>query len=574
MKKLTSFLLVILVFSACSEKKQIFEAPILKNIGTYRVSITTPSEYAQLFFNQGVIMANGFNHAEAERSFRESIRQDSTFAMGYWGIAYVLGPNYNSGGESMGVIRDIKNAVKKAVRFSSHVSPWEKALIHAIQIKFPADSLTTNDEEYSRSMKSAYADFPDNDFVATLYAESIMNLHAWDFYTKKGGEPRPWTAELLEVLEHAIRINPTNPLANHLYLHATEAAPDVERALPSAERLKTLVPSAGHLVHMPSHIYINTGDYHEGSIANERAVVADSIYIAECQSQGVYPQLYYPHNYHFLAATAAFEGNGAKSIEAAYKTVNILDKRYFREAGYETVLHYATIPMHVLVKFEQWEKIIAMPRPDADLAYPLAIWHYARGMAYANLNKPGEAQIELDSLNKLTQSEEVKSVIIWSINRAEDVCKIASLVLQAELLTGKGEYAAAIELLKQAIELEDNLNYNEPPDWFFSVRHLLGNVLMLSGDYPGAEKIYREDLIEWPKNGFALSGLHESLMGQNKKGEAEDVKQQFDLAWKYADSELKYSRIDKGKRKNLALKIDENSPNTLVYLASTVCLTK
>jgi len=190
------------------------------------------------------------------------------------------------------------------------------------------------------------------------------------------------------------------------------------------------------------------------------------------------------------------------------------------------------------------------------------------------LNKPGEAQIELDSLNKLTQSEEVKSVIIWSINRAEDVCKIASLVLQAELLTGKGEYAAAIELLKQAIELEDNLNYNEPPDWFFSVRHLLGNVLMLSGDYPGAEKIYREDLIEWPKNGFALSGLHESLMGQNKKGEAEDVKQQFDLAWKYADSELKYSRIDKGKRKNLALKIDENSPNTLVYLASTVCLTK
>lgn len=574
MKKLTSFLLLILVFTACSEKKLIFEAPILKNIGTYRVNITTSSEYAQLFFNQGVIMANGFNHAEAERSFRESIRQDSTFAMGYWGIAYVLGPNYNSGGESMGAIRDIKNAVKKAVRFSSHVSPWEKALIQAIQIKFPADSLTTNEEGYSRSMKSAYADFPDNDFVATLYAESMMNLHAWDFYTKKGGEPRPWTPELLEVLEHAIRINPTNPLANHLYLHATEAAPDVEKALSSAERLKTLVPSAGHLVHMPSHIYINTGDYHEGSIANERAVVADSIYIAECQSQGVYPQLYYPHNYHFLAATAAFEGNGAKSIEAAYKTVNILDKRYFREAGYETVLHYATIPMHVLVKFEQWEKIIATPRPDADLAYPLAIWHYARGMAYANLNKPGEAQIELDSLNKLTQSEEVKRVIIWSINRAEDVCKIASLVLQAELLTGKGAYAAAIELLKQAIELEDNLNYNEPPDWFFSVRHLLGNVLMLSGDYAGAEKIYREDLIEWPKNGFALSGLHESLMGQNKKGEAEDVKQQFDLAWKYADSELKFSRMDKAKRKNLTLKIDENSPNTLVYLASTVCMTK
>lgn len=568
------FLLLILVLISCSDKKLTFEAPILKNIGDYQVNVTTNSEYSQLFFNQGVIMANGFNHAEAERSFRESIRLDSTFAMGYWGIAYVLGPNYNSGGENMGAINDIKNAVKNAVRFSSNATPWETAVVKAIQIKFPADSLTTNDEAYSLSMKAAYSEFPENDFVATLYAESIMNLHAWDFYSKKGGEPRPWTAELLEVLEKAISINPKNPLANHLYLHATEAGPNVEKALSSAERLKTLVPSAGHLVHMPSHIYINTGDYHEGSVANEQAVIADSIYIAECKSQGVYPQYYYPHNYHFLAATAAFEGRGSKSIEAAYKTVSILDKKYFREAGYETVLHYATIPMHVLVKFEQWEKILASPKPDEDLAYPKAIWHYARGMAYANLNKPTEAQIELDSLNKLSESEDVKRIIIWSINPAKEVCKIASNVLHAELMTQKGDYKKAVELLNQAITLEDNLNYNEPPDWFFSVRHLLGDILIKSGDYAGAEKIYNEDLTEWPKNGFALNGLYESLKAQSKIQEAEEVKKQFEVAWKYADSELKYSRIDKDKRNNLTLKIDENSPNTLVYLASTMCLTK
>lgn len=574
MKRQLLFLLVILVMIRCADKKPTFEAPILKNIGDYQVKVSTNSEYSQLFFNQGVIMANGFNHAEAERSFRESVKQDSTFAMGYWGVAYVLGPNYNSGGENMGAINDIKGAVKNAVRFGSHSSPWEKAVIKALEIKFPADSLTTNHEAYSASMKAAYAEFPDNDFVATLYAESIMNLHAWDFYSKKGGEPRPWTSELLQVLEHAITINPENPLANHLYLHATEAAPDVEKALASAERLKTLVPSAGHLVHMPSHIYINTGDYHEGSIANEKAVIADSIYIAECKSQGVYPQYYYPHNYHFLAATAAFEGRGSKSIEAAYKTVSILDKKYFREAGYETVLHYATIPMHVLVKFEQWEKILTSPKPDDDLAYPKAIWHYARGMAYANLNKLSEAQIELDSLNKLSESEDVKRIIIWSINPAQQVCKISSNVLSAELMTKRGDYKTAVELLKQAMVLEDGLNYNEPPDWFFSVRHLLGDALMNSGDYVESEKIYREDLALWPKNGFALNGLYESLKGQNKIKEAEDVKKQFEIAWQYADSQLKYSRIDKDKRMNLTLKVDENSPNTIVYLASAMCMPK
>ena len=566
--------LVLVVLTSCSEKKVIFEAPMLKNIGNYRVKVTTNSEYAQLFFNQGVIMANGFNHAEAERSFREAVKQDPAFAMGYWGIAYVLGPNYNSAGNNMGVINDIRKAVENAVRLSENAGDWEKAVIKSIRIKFPADSVASNAEGYAEAMKTAYTQFPDNDFVATLYAESIMNLHPWDFYVKKGGEPRPWTPEVVSLLEKVIAINPENPLANHLYLHATEAGANVEKALPSAERLKTLVPAAGHLVHMPSHIYINTGDYHEASIANENAVVADSIYIAECKSQGIYPQLYYPHNYHFLAATTALEGRGARAIEAAYKTVSILDKKYFREAGYETVLHYTTIPLHLLIKFEQWEKILASPKPDEDLDYPKAIWHYARGMAYTNLNKPGEAKNELDSLNKLMGSEEVKKIIIWGLNPADQICRIASNVLKAELLTKKGNYKPAIALLNEAIRLEDQLNYNEPPDWFFSVRHILGDVLMKAGDYKAAEKIYKEDLDYWPKNGFALNGLYESLKAQNNIKEAQEVKKEFDMAWKIADSELKFSRIDTDKRKDLVLKIDEDSPNALVYLANSLCMTR
>ncbi len=574
MKRLPDFFLLILVLAGCSGKKLVFEAPILKNIGNYQVKVTTTSKYSQLFFNQGIIMANGFNHAEAERSFRESVRQDSSFAMGYWGIAYVLGPNYNSAGQNMGVINDIKDAVKKAVRFSKNAAPWELAAVNAIQIKFPPDSITTNAEGYAEAMKAAHAQFPENDFVATLYAEAVMNLHPWDFYVRKGGEPRPWTPEVVSLLERVITINPENPLANHLYLHATEAGPHVEKALASAERLKSLVPSAGHLVHMPSHIYINTGDYHQGSVANEKAIIADSIYIAECKSQGVYPQLYYTHNYHFLAATAAFEGRGSRSIEAAYKAVSILDKKYFHEPGYETILHYTTIPFHVLVKFEQWEKILSSPKPEKDMVYTQAIWHYARGMAYANLGKTGEARKELDSLEQLGQREEVRRIIVWGLNPAEQICKIASNVLRAEILAKNGDYKPAAELLRQAVQLEDNLNYNEPPDWFFSVRQILGDVLMNSGDYAAAESIYREDLTLWPKNGFSLNGLYESLRAQNKLKESEEVKQQFDVAWKYGESALRYSRIDKEKRRDLALRIDKDSPGSLVYLAGSICMTR
>lgn len=562
-----------LLTTGCKESRPTFEAPVLKNIGDYSVPVTTKSKYSQLFFNQGIIMANGFNHAEAERSFREAIRQDTTFAMGYWGIAYVLGPNLNST-SNMGQVNEIRNAVKKAVALSEKAAAWEKAVIKAIQVKFPEDTVLTDAEGFSNSMKQAHIKFPENSFVATLYAESIINLHPWDYYAHKGGEPRPWTPEIVSLLEKVISIDTKNPLANHLYLHATEAGSDLTKALVSAERLKTLVPSSGHLVHMPSHIYINTGDYHEGSIANEAAVIADSIYIAQCKSQGYYPQMYYPHNYHFLAATAAFEGRGARSIEAAYKTASLVDKKYYHEPGFEMTQHYLTIPSHILIKFGQWEKILALPKPTDDLIYPTAIWHYARGMAYVNLDKIEQAKDELKKLNELSQSPSIAEQLNWGINRVTEVCKISSKVLEAELYVKDGKYNVAISLFTDAIKIEDNLNYTEPPDWFFSVRHLLGNLLLKTKDYEQSEKIYKEDLVYWPKNGFALNGLFESLAGQGKTKEAEEIKKQFKDAWKYADTDLKASVIDPEKRKNLTLRIDETSPSTLVYLASSFCMTK
>lgn len=552
-----------------TELDQNFDAPLLSNLGNYSLDITTSSDLASKFFTQGIIMANGFNHAEAARSFKEAVKQDTTCAIAHWGVAYVLGPNYNT--DRTEGNKEIYSAVNNAVKYAREAQPWERALIHAMQKRYPTDGTSVDENAYADAMRKVYEEFPENDFIVTLYAESMMNLHAWDLYTRKGGEPKPWTPLIVSTLELAIQLNNDNPLANHLYLHATEAAPDVEKALTSAERLKALVPGAGHLVHMPSHIYINTGDYHEGSIANENAVRVDSIYIAQCKSQGVYPQLYYPHNWHFLAATAALEGRATRSIEAAFKTAEIIDQRYLQQDGFSTTQHYITIPQHVLVKFSQWEKIKAMPKPNQELVYPTAIWHYARGMAFANTQNLAKAVEELEILKQLGNSEELKDLWIWEINTAADICAIASHVLEGEIAVKSGELESAVGHFQKAVAIEDQLNYNEPPDWFFSVRHLLGNVLLELNRGSEAELVFREDLSYWVKNGYALNGLHHSLLQQGKNEEAKNVSMQFIQAWQYADIELKYSRIDESKRKDLAIQLNENTATDLVYLAGTFC---
>lgn len=563
---------IFFLFPGCSKKmqQQEIDAPLLNNLGDYHIEITTNSPQAAKFVNQGIVLANAFNHVEAERSFHAAVKIDSTCAMGYWGIAYVLGPNYNTGG-TLGEINQIREAVNQALKFSINAQPWEKALIETTLVKYPANSDTVNMIGFREAMKNVYEKFNKNDFITTLYAESIMNLHAWDFYTRKGGEAKPWTPEIIGLLEHALKLNPKNPLANHLYIHAMEASPDVEKALVCAERLKTLVPGAGHLIHMPSHVYINTGNYHEGTVANEKAVVADSIYIAECQAQGVYPQLYYPHNYHFLSATAALEGRGAKSIEAAFKMANIIDSYYLRLPGFETTQHYITVPYNVLVKFAQWEKILSLPKPEDDLKYPLAIWHYARGMAFANLGKMEKAGSELDIVQQYANDPDLNNMLIWEINSMADIVRIAENVLAGEISRIYGDYDKSIENFSLAITFEDQLNYNEPPDWFFSVRHFLGDVYLTVGKNKEAEEVYREDLSYWIDNGYALNGLYYSLVNQKREEEAGLIRDQFKEAWKYADSELKYSRIDPIKRKNLVIKVDSRSPSDLKYVVSTLC---
>lgn len=528
------------------------QAPLFDNLGKYKLTITTTSKLAQRFFNQGLNLTYGFNHGEAERSYREAVRQDSTCAMCYWGRAYVLGTNYNAAMEDA-VKQEAQQMTKKALAHTEGVSGWEKALIEASASRFNYDKTEDQsvlDQDYAEAMRKVYQQFPQHDDIATFYAEALMNLHPWDLHTKQG-EPKPWTLEIISHLETILERNADHPGANHLYIHAVEASATPERGLPSADRLGDLMPGAGHLVHMPSHIYIRTGHYHKGSDVNEKATVVDSLYIASCNAQGVYPLAYFPHNIHFLAATAALEGRGETSINAAFRVAAHTDTAMMREPGLQTLQHYLMIPHYVLVKFRQWDHILTLKRPEDDLLYPLAVWHYARGMAFAGKNQLEKAQEALTEVKTMAQNSALGEITIWDLNSVDQLINIASRVLEAEILRKQGDRASAIALLNEAITIEDQLNYNEPPDWFFSVRHALGAVLLEAQQFTAAEKIYRKDLFFLPENGWSLNGLHLSLVGQNKLEEALEVQERFEKAWQYADITLTASEVKPGAYQNI-----------------------
>ncbi|MBS1754864.1 MAG: hypothetical protein KF741_11620 [Ferruginibacter sp.] len=521
------------------------KAPLFNGLDGINFKISTTSEEAQKYFNQGMMLAYGFNHAEAARSFYEATRLDSNCAMAWWGFAYVLGPNYNAGMEPDNYTRAY-NAMMKAASLTKNCTSLEKEMIQAIQARYiktaPSDR-SSLDIAYAAAMKKVYEQFPSNPDVGALYAESLMNLHPWDLYDKQSKLPKEWTHELVAVLEHLMKINPMHPGAHHFYIHALEASATPEKALKSASLLDTLVNGAGHLLHMPSHIYINTGHYHKGTIANLRAIAVDSIYTIACNAQGVYPLAYYPHNYHFLTATAALEGNSNLSWNAALKLQAHTAKDLMQEPEWGTLQHYYSIPYYIAVKFGMWDTILSIPQPTKNLIYPTAIWHYAKGMAYLGKNDIVNAKKELSAIKVLATDTLLNQITIWGINTTTDLVQIASKVLEAEIAARQYQFTSSIALLYEAIAIEDKLNYNEPPDWFFSVRHHLGAVLLKAGKYSDAENVYQKDLQTWKNNGWALMGLYQSLIFQKKEKEALQVKAAFDEAWQYADIKISSSSV-------------------------------
>lgn len=519
------------------------KAPLLEGLQGLDFTVTTQSEEAQKYINQGLMLAYGFNHAEAARSFFQAGRADSSCAMAFWGFAYVLGPNYNGGMEDDNYERAY-GAILKAKELSSTCSPREKALIEAMATRYSAkvpEDRSDLDLAYAQAMKKVYQQFPSDPDIGAMYAESLMNLHPWDLYDKTSKEAKPWTPEIVDILVNLMNLYPKHPGPHHFYIHAMEASAFPEKALPSAHLLDTLVPGSGHLVHMPSHIYINTGDYHLGSLSNIQAVEVDSIYTATCHAQGAYPLAYYPHNYHFLAATATLEGNSAWAWDAAIQLQNHTAKDLMAQEGWGTLQHYYTIPYYIAVKFGLWDKILNIQAPPENLPYPQAVLNYARGMAFLGKKDLQNAKNELKMLDSLAQDQSLKELTIWEINSTYDLIQIANMMLSAEIKAREGKIDEAVNLLIKAVSVEDNLNYNEPPDWFFSVRHHLGYLQLKSGKNVDAEKTYRKDLETWKKNGWALIGLQKSLEAQKKNKEALIVKAEFDKAWKYADIKINSS---------------------------------
>ena len=523
-----------------TEKK----APLFSGLEGIHFPVSTNSTEAQKYFDQGLMLAYGFNHAEAARSFYEAGRQDSSCAMCLWGFAYVLGPNYNAGMEPDNLQRAY-DAVQKAKRLSASGTQKEKDLIEALTSRYAKDdkvARTILDSTYASNMRNVFEKYPDDVDIAVLFAESLMNQHPWQLF-RKDGTIQPWTPEIIKVLKHALDLDPRHAGANHFYIHAVEMSQQPGEALTSADLLRDLVPGAGHLIHMPSHTYIRIGRYHEGVLTNLKAVAVDSLYTVACHAQGAYPLAYYPHNYHFLAACATLDGESRYANMGADQTRFHAHEKLLLDPAWATLQHYYTIPFYIQVKLGLWKDIQRSAEPEELLKYPRVIWHYSNGMADLSQNKIGKAQKHLREMKFIMQDTTIKKLTIWNINNLYDLCEIASRTLEGEIHAREKDYSRAIAELREATAMEDALNYNEPPDWFFSVRHNLGAVLIQAGKYQDAIRVYEEDLQKLPENGWALIGLMNAYEKLGEKNKYIEMKNRFEDAWKYADIKIASSRI-------------------------------
>lgn len=517
-------------------------APLMENLGKYGMKVSTANERAQLFFNQGLNLYYGFNHLEAFRSFKEVARLDPDCAMAYWGQALSLGPNINLPMDPADT-ETVYKALQQAIALKGKASPMEQLMIDALSKRYTAEALKDRkslDEAYAHAMEEVARQYPDHLDVNTLYAESLMDLHPWDFW--KNGVAQAWTAKPVQVIDNVVFKNPNHPGANHLNIHILEASPEPDKAAASADRLLNLVPGSGHLVHMPSHIYIRVGRYLDGVESNERAVKTDEEYIAQCKVQGVYPLFYYPHNYHFLLACTQMAGMSNKSIQTAEALQKNIPVEMLNIPDFVTLQHWYSMPWYNMVRFGKWNDILQINEPVDSLKYIKSVWHYARGMAYTKTNKLKEATSELTKLKVLIADPFMESTI-GGFNSFRNVLTIGQHILEAEMEAKQNHYDKSIQLLTKAIEIEDNLLYQEPPDWYHPARQVLGGILLEAKKPALAEQRFREDLKQYRDNGWSLLGLYQSLQVQGKKNEAIEVKKKFDKAFVKADITLKSARF-------------------------------
>jgi tetratricopeptide (TPR) repeat protein len=509
---------------------------LFKNLGNYQHPISTNNSLAQRYFNRGLILAYGFNHAEAARSFQKAAKQDPNCAMCYWGIALVLGPNINAPMEA-DALPEAWQALQKAIALSNNATEQEKAYIQALAKRYPpqwVEDRKSHDLDYANAMREVARRYPDDLDAATLFAEALMDTTPWDYWDENGN-PKPEGKEIMATLESVLDRNSNHPGANHLYIHAVEKERP-ELGVASADRLMKLVPNSGHLVHMASHIYIRVGRYHDAVVSNQRGIEADNAYVAsKSEISGIYPLAYMPHNHHFLWFAALMTGQSKLALEAAQHTAQV-DPKLMRDPELAGALqHYYTIPMYTLARFGKWNEILATPAPDADLKYPMGVWHYTRGMALVGKGQPEQAIRELEHLKAIAAEPSLAEVKIWGFNPTASILKLASEVLAGEIAAQQENYQQAIAHLEKAVNLEDSLVYTEPADWYQPTRQALGAILLKANRSAEAERVYREELKIYPNNGWSLYGLAQSLEAQGKSEEAKALQTEFKEAWKYAD---------------------------------------
>jgi tetratricopeptide (TPR) repeat protein len=513
--------------------------PLFEDLGAHHHAVTTSNEMAQRYFDQGLRLIFGFNHDEAERAFREAARLDPNCAMAWWGVAYALGPNYNLPMSSEKNALALE-AVQKAQSLQSGVSEPERAYIAAVATRYSSDPKADRaalDRAYSYAMKALHERYPDDNDAAVLYAESLMDLKPWQLWTHDG-RPAEGTTEIVRILETVLARDPNHPGANHYYIHAVEASPDPGKALPSAERLKSLAPGAGHLVHMPAHIFIRTGDYNGAIEANASAARADEAYFARTKAEGVYPMMYYTHNFQFLATAAAMIGECAKAADAAAKAAKNVQPMIGHDPIVEYVLPW---PIYMMARCEKWDDILAYPRPADTTPSTVAFWGYARTLAYLAKGDPNAARKERDEFE--AARAKVPQDRMLNTNRAHDLLAIAASVLDARMASAAGDSKSALSHWNKAVEVQDRLIYDEPPAWYYPARESLGGEHLRMKRYAEAEKVFRRDLEINPNNPRSLFGLSEALRGQSKNAEAEEIRRRFENEWKGSDVQVRVTTL-------------------------------
>ena len=516
-------------------------APLFEGMGDYHMPITTADPDAQRYFDQGMVLAFGFNHAESIRSFRAAQTLDPTCAMCFWGEALATGPNINVTSNGKAIMTpaertDARAAIDQALTLTDGLTPKERDWIQALDQRYDGQADTPRDpldRAWADALAEMAARYPDDTTVASVYAEALMNTMPWDYWGPNG-EAKPDTQAVIASLEAVMEADPGHPLALHLYIHALEASSNAAKAEAAADRLANLVPGSGHLVHMPSHIYFRVGRYQDSALANIRAAEVDEAYIAQCNAQGFYPALYYPHNIHFLWASATMQGQSALSLDSARRVV--ANVRVEQVEQFPTIQFFRTVPMLSLVRFAKWEEILAEAEPYEPFSFARAIWHYGRGVAHAALGDNEAALAELAAIEQL--EPDVDEIFMGNVYPARDLLEIAKSLLRGELAYRAGDAANAVLAFEEAVTLQDALPYTEPPFWYYPTRQSLGAALLASDRADEAQAVFEADLEQYPMNGWSMFGLAEALRRQGDEAGAEQITARFETVWQFADVEL------------------------------------